>query len=115
MDQASKKKKERIESRLQSPRKKIYCQRYFSAFQGSRYFQVDGSGEEEEEEEEGMDTGALSASQEGDLIRMLVEKDLQDRNRRISDTCHVYHDEATKTEVSPWLEMTRWPSFFPWP
>ncbi|KAF4534198.1 DNA helicase ATP-dependent RecQ type [Lasiodiplodia theobromae] len=82
----------------------------------SRYFQVDqvdGSDEEgEEEEEKEKNTGPLAASQEGDLIRKLVERDLQDRDRRISDTRHVYHDEATKTEVSPWLEMSRWPSFF---
>ncbi|GME40289.1 DNA helicase ATP-dependent RecQ type, partial [Neofusicoccum parvum] len=30
----------------------------------------------------------------------------------LSDARHIYHDETTKTEVSPWLEMTRWPSFF---
>ncbi|EKG09408.1 hypothetical protein MPH_13564, partial [Macrophomina phaseolina MS6] len=108
---SGKQKQERLEARLQTARKEVYCQRFFTQKHGSQFFQVDYVNGSDEEEEEN-NSGALSAGREGDLIRRLVEQDLQERDRRLSDTCHIYHDKATKTEVSPWLEMTRWPSFF---
>ncbi|GME36476.1 DNA helicase ATP-dependent RecQ type [Neofusicoccum parvum] len=57
-------------------------------------------------------TSPLSVSQESDLIRELVKKDLAERDRELSQAQYIYRDQTTKTEVSPWLEMTRWPSLF---
>ena len=47
-----------------------------------------------------------------DVYRALVNEQLAAGNREQDDRAQIYDSQVSKTEVSPWLEMTRWPRYF---
>lgn len=85
--------------------KEVYCQRFFGAGHNSSYFPVN----------------ALFGVQEPQTKRLMPKPD---RIRAIlNDQFHAsqteqqiraqsYNTSVAKTEVSPWLDMTRWPRYF---
>jgi hypothetical protein len=51
-------------------------------------------------------------SQDTELLKALVEEQLYHNAAEREIQATKYRSQTTKTEVSPWLEMTRWPRFF---
>jgi hypothetical protein len=51
-------------------------------------------------------------SQDTELLKALVEEQLHHNAAEREIQVKTYCSHITKTEVSPWLEMTRWPRFF---
>ena len=51
-------------------------------------------------------------SQDTELLKALVEEQLHHNAAEREIQAKTYCSHTTKTEVSPWLEMTRWPRFF---
>ena len=47
-----------------------------------------------------------------DVLRALIEEQLTAGNDEQDAQAQIYNSQVSKTEVSPWLEMTRWPRYF---
>jgi hypothetical protein len=47
-----------------------------------------------------------------DVFRALIDAQLTAGNDEQDARAQIYNSQASKTEVSPWLEMTRWPRYF---
>jgi hypothetical protein len=47
-----------------------------------------------------------------DVFQALIDKQLTAGNYEQEARAQIYNSQVSKTEVSPWLEMTRWPRYF---
>jgi hypothetical protein len=47
-----------------------------------------------------------------DVLRALIEEQLTAGNDEQDARAQIYNSQVSKTKVSPWLEMTRWPRYF---
>jgi hypothetical protein len=47
-----------------------------------------------------------------DVFRALIDEQLTAGNYEQEARAQIYNSQVSKTEVSPWLEMTRWPRYF---
>jgi len=47
-----------------------------------------------------------------DIYRALIDEQLTAGNHEQDIQAQIYNSQVSKTEVSPWLEMTRWPRYF---
>jgi hypothetical protein len=47
-----------------------------------------------------------------DVFRALIDEQLTAGNNEQDARAQIYNSQVSKTEVSPWLEMTRWPRYF---
>jgi hypothetical protein len=91
--------------------KSVSCQRLFlSGFKG-HFFEVISPAEIKEEEETMRRRGKIKALSEADYIRTQIDEALEEGNRETKVLDDVILDNAAQTEVSPWLEMTRWPKY----
>jgi hypothetical protein len=82
---------------------KVHCQRFFTAGAQSSFFAVTALSQHRER---------VKPTNKADVIRALIHEELNTSSQRQNVRTQAYSDEATLTEVSPWLEMTRWPRFF---
>ena len=100
----------------------VYCQRFFTTFHQSSFFTVtirqpsegrDGNrvvviaGQQQQQRQQ-----RQQQKEPVQLLTELVQKELQKSYDQHRLSMEVYQDQATKTEISPWLEMTRWPRYF---
>jgi hypothetical protein len=91
--------------------KKVSCQRLFVQGCKSQYFAVISPAEVQEEEEmlRGQDMAAKLP--EAEYIRAQIDEALEQGDRETSALEDRILDNAAPTEVSPWLEMTRWSEY----
>jgi hypothetical protein len=97
----------------------VSCQRYFTHGPQSEYFRVTPAPKPPSPRSlplpragHILPPAALDRSQqEEQKIRAYVEAQLQQDEIEQASTQTTVHDDTSKTEVSPWLEMTRWPRY----
>jgi hypothetical protein len=46
------------------------------------------------------------------VFQALIDEQLTAGNEEQDAQAQIYNSQVSKTEVSPWLEMTRWPRYF---
>jgi hypothetical protein len=85
--------------------KEIYCQRFFVSGAQSSFFTVNVLDQVQE---------LVKSRPRGhaDVFRALIDKQLTAGNHEQDARAQIYNSQVSKTEVSPWLEMTRWPRYF---
>lgn len=83
----------------------IYCQRFFVSGPQSSFFTVNVPNQVQE---------LVKSRPQGhaDVYRALVDEQLAAGNCKHDVQAQIYNSQVSKTEVSPWLEMTRWPRYF---
>jgi hypothetical protein len=83
----------------------IYCQRFFVSGAQSSFFTVNVPNQVQE---------LVKSRPQGhaDVYRALVDEQLAAGIREQDDQAQIYNRQVSKTKVSPWLEMTRWPRYF---
>lgn len=91
--------------------KEVSCQRLFVHGPKSGYFTVVSPTEVAEEEEAQRRQAMAAELREADFIRAQVNEALAKRDQETTGLDDVILDNAAPTEVSPWLEMTRWPKY----
>lgn len=91
--------------------KKVSYQRLFVAGSRSHFFAVIPPAEIQEEEETRKRQEMAHMLPEADYIRAQIEEVLEEGSRETTALENVILDNAAQTEVSPWLEMTRWPKY----
>jgi hypothetical protein len=84
---------------------KVYCQRFFASGAQSSFFTVNVPDPVQE---------LVKSRPRGhaDIFRALIDEQLTAGNDEQDARAQIYNSQASKTEVSPWLEMTRWPRYF---
>ncbi|KAI1663260.1 DUF3505 domain containing protein [Pyrenophora tritici-repentis] len=84
---------------------KVYCQRFFAAGAQSSFFTVNVPDKVQE---------LVKSRPRGhaDVFRALIDEQLTAGNDEQDARAQIYNSQVSKTEVSPWLEMTRWPRYF---
>lgn len=83
----------------------VYCQRFFAACHQSSFFVVYVPSE----------VGDLKAKPhtcKTDLLKAVLKEQLHACELEQKAVAQTYSSSVGKTEVSPWLEMTRWPRYF---
>jgi hypothetical protein len=85
--------------------RKVYCQRFFVLGPQSSFFRVNVPDQVQE---------LVQNRPRGhaDVLRALIEEQLTAGNDEQDARAQIYNSQVSKTEVSPWLEMTRWPRYF---
>ncbi|CAG5158141.1 uncharacterized protein ALTATR162_LOCUS5004 [Alternaria atra] len=91
--------------------KKVSCQRLFIGGSKSQYFAVISPAEVKEGEEAQRRQEMATKLPEAEYIRVQIDEALEQGNQVMSALENVILDNAAPTEVSPWLEMTRWPKY----
>lgn len=86
----------------------ISCQRFFSYGAQSSFFEVCVPSAVQEL----VKSRPSRPSQDTELLKALVNEHLHHNAVEQEVQPRIYCSQTTKTEVSPWLEMTRWPRFF---
>jgi hypothetical protein len=83
----------------------VYCQRFFVSGPQSSFFRVNVPDQVQE---------LVQNRPRGhaDVLRALIEEQLTAGNDEQDARAQIYNSQVSKTEVSPWLEMTRWPRYF---
>jgi hypothetical protein len=83
----------------------IYCQRFFVSGAQSSFFTVNVPDQMQE---------LVKSRPRGhaDVFRALIDEQLTAGNHEQEARAQIYNSQVSKTEVSPWLEMTRWPRYF---
>ncbi|KAH7042191.1 hypothetical protein B0J12DRAFT_208714 [Macrophomina phaseolina] len=76
----------------------VDCQRFFVSGHQSSF---QGTAKRITREED------LTAIREGDIIRDIVNKQLSDNSLKFEKASLTFRDQTSKTEVSPWLDITR--------
>ena len=87
----------------------VCCQRFFVGGKESSYFQVAQPLQDDVLHHPPVQKGQPRGQA---LLRALVDKQLDQRTHDLNAASRPYQDRATASEVSPWLEMNRWPSYF---
>jgi hypothetical protein len=82
--------------------KDIYCQRFFVRGAQAKYFAVNVPSE-------GQALVKTRPRGHADLYRALINEQLTVGSHEQVVRAEIYSSQVTETEVSPWLEMTRWP------
>jgi hypothetical protein len=85
--------------------KDIYCQRFFVRGAQAKYFAVNVPSE-------GQTLVKTRRRGHADLYRALINEQLTVGGHEQEARAEIYSSQVTETEVSPWLEMTRWPRYF---
>ncbi|KAF2008314.1 hypothetical protein BU24DRAFT_360180, partial [Aaosphaeria arxii CBS 175.79] len=83
----------------------VYCQRFFTSGPQSSFFAVHVPTVVQE-------LKGQPQLRKADLLRAIINEQLDASNGKQQVTAQTYTSQTTKTEVSPWLELTRWPRFF---
>jgi hypothetical protein len=91
--------------------KTVSCQRLFVSGAKSHYFEVITPTELQEEERTKRRMNMATMLSEADYIRLQINEALEEGDQKAQAREDVIRDNATQTEVSPWLEMTRWPKY----
>jgi hypothetical protein len=83
----------------------VYCQRFFASGAQSSFFTVNVPDQVRE---------LVKNRPKGhaDVFRALIDEQLTAGNEEQDARAQVYNSQVSKTEISPWLEMTRWPRYF---
>ncbi|PSN58805.1 hypothetical protein BS50DRAFT_509763, partial [Corynespora cassiicola Philippines] len=84
----------------------VFCQRFFVSGAQSSFFSVHLPSSVEKQ------ATARPERRNADLLRALVAEQLDVETREREAKEHTYSSQTSRTEVSPWLEMTRWPRYF---
>ncbi|KAJ9666405.1 hypothetical protein H2201_003593 [Coniosporium apollinis] len=91
----------------------VDCQRFFTTGSQSSFFRVTVPLAAVAAEQEAASRKGLGPCQrKSELLRALVDSELDKSAGKLKESAKVYLNQATETEVSPWLEMTRWPRYF---
>lgn len=87
-----------------------FCQRFFVSGPQSSYFCISPPAPSESlpTSERFNPNSSLAAE---DSIRAQIEDQLEQHIKETKEWHHTIPDTATAAEVSPWLEMTRWPKY----
>lgn len=91
--------------------KQVSCQRLFLGGTKSGYFAVISPTKAVEEEEAWRRQATVAQLLEVDFIRAQIDEALAKSNQERKEVENVILDNTAPTEVSPWLEMTRWPKY----
>jgi hypothetical protein len=91
--------------------KAVSCQRLFVSGSRSQYFEVVSPAELQEAEETMRRRSMAKTLSEADYIRIQTVEALEEGNRETRELDDIILDNVVQTEVSPWLEMTRWPRY----
>lgn len=86
----------------------VSCQRFFSYGAQSSFFEVCVPSAVQEL----VKSRPSQPSQDTELLKALVEEQLHHNAAEREIQAKTYCSHTTKTDVSPWLETTRWPRFF---
>lgn len=88
-----------------------YYQRFFNGGPGSNVFRVRTPEQKLEEDEARERTRQAHVMSKGDFIVEEVLRRLADHEGRVKDQGSLLSEARNKTEISPWLERTRWPKY----
>lgn len=91
--------------------KKVTCQRFFINGPGSGFFAVVSPAQLQEEEDARQRQKMAQALSEADFVKAQVDGMLEEGLQEVDASENLILDNAAQTEVSPWLEMTRWPCY----
>ncbi|CAN9210663.1 hypothetical protein AA0121_g11547 [Alternaria tenuissima] len=94
-----------------SNRKRVSCQRLFVQGCKSHYFAVISPAEIEEEKDTIRRRDMAAQLLEAEYIRAQIDEALKQGHQETQAFGDRILDNAAPTEVSPWLEMTRWPKY----
>ncbi|KAF2741810.1 hypothetical protein M011DRAFT_491054 [Sporormia fimetaria CBS 119925] len=83
----------------------VFCQRFFVFGVQSSFFTVNVP-------DQVQDLAKTRPRGHTDIYRALIDKQLTAGNQQQDAQAQIYNSQVSKTEVSPWLEMTRWPRYF---
>jgi hypothetical protein len=83
----------------------VFCQRFFVAGAQSSFFTVNVP-------DQVQDLVKARPRGHADVFRALIDAQLTAGNDEQDAQAQIYNSQVSKTEVSPWLEMTRWPRYF---
>jgi hypothetical protein len=83
----------------------VFCQRLFAAGSQSSFFTVNVPNQVQ-------DLVKSRPRGHADVYRALIDEQLTAGNHEQDARAQVYSSQVSRTEVSPWLEMTRWPRYF---
>jgi hypothetical protein len=81
----------------------VFCQRFFVAGAQSSFFALHVPPQESARETPGQDAAIYQAWVQGQLAEDGLEREVREK---------VYSSQVSKTEISQWLEKTRWPRYF---
>lgn len=94
------------------PRQKtVSCQRLFVSSAKSHYFEVVSPTEFKEAEETKRRQDMATILSKANYIRTQIDEALEEGDQEVKACEDIILDNAAQTEVSPWLEMTRWPRY----
>jgi hypothetical protein len=85
--------------------KEIYCQRFFVSGAQANYFKVNVPSKVQT-------LVKARPTRHTDVYRALIDEQLTAGSYEQETRAHIYSSQITQTEVSPWLEITRWPRYF---
>lgn len=91
--------------------KQVSCQRLFVGGSKSQFFTVISPDEVQQGEEAQRRQDLAARLPEADYILSQVDEVLGQSNQEMNELENLILDDAATTEVSPWLEMTRWPKY----
>jgi hypothetical protein len=83
----------------------VFCQRFFTYSAQSSFFTVNVP-------DQVQDLVKTRPRGHADVYRALIDEQLSAGNHEQDARAQVYSSQVSKTEVSPWLKMTRWPRYF---
>jgi hypothetical protein len=83
----------------------VFCQRFFAAGAQSSFFTVNVL-------DQVQDLVKARLRGHADVFRALIDAQLTAGNDEQDARAQIYNSQVSKTEVSPWLKMTRWPRYF---
>jgi hypothetical protein len=85
--------------------REIYCQRFFTSGHQSSFFTVNVP-------DQVQDLVRTRPRGHADVYGTLIDEQLIAGNDEQNAIAQVYSSQVTKTEVSLWLKITRWPRYF---
>jgi hypothetical protein len=86
----------------------VFYQRFFVSCAQSSFFDVYVPSQAQEL----VKSRPTQPSRNIELLKALIDEQLDLNNLEREVNAKTYSSQTTKTEVSPWLEMTRWPRYF---
>jgi hypothetical protein len=101
----------RVDALAEPKWKKVSCQRLFKQGRKSQYFAVVSPAEVQEEEETLRRKEMAAKLPEAEYIRAQIDQALELGEQEARAHEDIILDNAAPTEISPWLEMTRWPKY----
>jgi hypothetical protein len=83
----------------------VFCQRFFASGAQSSFLTVNVL-------DQAQDLVKTRPRGHANVFRALINEQLTAGNNEQDARAQIYNSQVSKTEVSPWLEMTRWPRYF---